>query len=278
VVWLGGSELPRSPSALGDLLGAPLGNAVVDLSHLDLADRVRWLAGLPEFVSTQRSEHGSPHWVVIDEAHLVASSPDLIRQLFRSGFSQCCFVTFLADLLHVSLIEHLDAVALVGGDAGARSFLCHVAAVNHVDEGELARALVDTAPGSAVVLGSLDRGSIVHCHVGGRHTGHVRHWHKYATERMPRFAFRFRRSGGEETGETAASLAELHDGLATVESTVLVHHATHGDLSRWIRDVMGDQVLARTLERAEHGLRTGTPVEAVRLQLVDAINDRYRTD
>lgn len=279
VVWLGGDELPRDPRSLGDLVGSPMGNVVVDLSHLTLPERTRWLAELPDFLVAQRVQRGSPHWVIIDEAHLIANDPARVRTLFQHGLSQYCFVTFFADLLDESLHEHLDALAFVGRDhALPGSLRDQLVRSWDADPHELEFAAADAAPGTAAIVLRSGPGSLVRCRLRSRFTSHVRHWHKYATERMPQHAFHLRSSSHQRTGQTAASLAELHDHLGACEPSVIVHHAAHADFSRWAMDVISDPVLAAELHAAECSLAAGAPTEVVRARLVEAIRARYLTD
>jgi hydroxymethylpyrimidine pyrophosphatase-like HAD family hydrolase len=277
VVWLGGADLPRSPEAMGRLLGRPMGNVVVDLSTLGLDDRIRWLAQLPEFLAAERARYGAPHWVILDEAHLVANDAGRVAALFAGGMSQYCFVTFLPDLLDPSIAEHVDDVILVGhGGDTMQNLLARLSADPTINPSALHRAVLDAGPGVATVV---ERGvGLVGCRLTARLTSHVRHWHKYATERMPQHAFLFRSSEKARTGRTAASLAELHDNLSSCAPSVIAHHSRHGDFSRWIRDVTGDRILAESIERAEHGVGSGTPIETVRASLVEAIRRRYLTE
>lgn len=277
VHWVGGEDLPRHPRLLPLLLGSPMGSAVVDLSHLPLEERVRWLAGVPELVVEERTRCASPHWVVVDEAHLMFNDPARVDLLLRQRFAQFCLVTFLPDLIAPAMVGDLTDVVLLGGAGGGRHLLGRLAEAMGVDEGRLNAELVDLPPSTAVVA-SKDHGDITRCHVGSRSTPHVRHWHKYAIGRRPRSAFHFRSSHRRRTGDVAASLAEMHDVLRTCDASVVTHHAAHRDLSRWIREVFADEVLADAVADAERRLCDGGAVDSTRHAITQAISDRYLAD
>lgn len=277
VVWFGGSDLPRRPRGLAQLRGSPLGNVVADLSHLSLDDRIRWMAELPAFIADERAKSGSPHWVVIDEAHLLANDTSRVAQLYDLGIAQYCLVTFLPDLLEPSLIDRLDAVVLLGNGV-PHELAERIAANLGVTSGLLTRRLLEITPGVAITVVRDHGDTITDCRLGSRRTDHVRHWHKYATERKPASAFHFRSSAHRRTGATAANLSELHDQLIECDGAVVAHHAEHGDFSRWIHDVIADEVLAQAVSAAETNRRAGGSVDAVRNVIVDAIRTRYLTD
>ena len=64
--------------------------------------------------------------------------------------------------------------------------------------------------------------------------------------------------------------------LRRVEDSVLAHHATGNDLSRWIASVFADQPLASAVASAEHQLaRHWIPVSEARERILSAVSRRY---
>jgi len=277
VTWFGGPDLPHDPGRLAEILGSPMGSVVVDLSHLGLDARIRWMEGLPEVVASERERSGSPQWVIIDEAHLVANDSRRVARFFARRWGQYCFVTFLPDLLDPTIFDHLDLITVSGSAVGLPDgFAERVAAVADVHPGGIVEELLEAAPGTALVVRREPKG-LTRCRIAGRHTGHLRHWHKYAVEPVPAHEFHFRSSNHHRTGTTAASLAEFHAYLSGCDRSVIAHHAGHGDFSRWIHDTIADPVLADQVRASEQSIATGTPPDQAREAILDAIRARYLT-
>ena len=77
-----------------------------------------------------------------------------------------------------------------------------------------------------------------------RQTQHVRHRHKYMDVPIQAgHEFRFTFTDGV-VGSVARSLQELVDVLGSVTTDRIAPHVRRGDLSRWIREVLRDEVLA----------------------------------
>jgi hypothetical protein len=79
----------------------------------------------------------------------------------------------------------------------------------------------------------------------------------------------------DERGYTApaGNLGELIDRMRTLDMAVITFHFESEDFSRWIRDVLHDETLARWIERLQTAELSG---EALRLALLDVLEQRYR--
>jgi hypothetical protein len=73
---VGGAERPPSPDQLGRLLR--LGSLVVDLSLRSSAERANECRRTLQALAEHRGRHGTPHWIILDEAHLVPDLADLL--------------------------------------------------------------------------------------------------------------------------------------------------------------------------------------------------------
>jgi hypothetical protein len=96
--------------------------------------------------------------------------------------------------------------------------------------------------------------------------------HRYLEDRVASsLQFYFR----DQTGHTlpAGNLGELVDRVRTSDLAVITFHLQRGDFTRWIRDVLHDETLARWLDRLHAAGLTG---EALRLALLDALEQRLR--
>ena len=77
----------------------------------------------------------------------------------------------------------------------------------------------------------------------------------------------------------AGNVEEFHREIRRAEARVVRHHALHGDFSRWIADVLRDDVLAETVRKAERALRhraSAYEIESLRTEVLAAIQDRYQ--
>jgi hypothetical protein len=108
---------------------------------------------------------------------------------------------------------------------------------------------------------------------------HARHLHKYSGKALPPQQHFYFRSGGDATGRSAGNVEEFHREIRRADARVVRHHAIHGDFSRWIADVLRDEVLAETVRKAERVLRhraSAYEIESLRTGVLAAIQDRYQ--
>ena len=272
LVVVGGAEPPPSPDQLARLLR--LGSVVVDLSLRSAAERVNDCRRTLEALAEHRERHGTPHWIIVDEAQLV---PDLARLLTLGpgpSAAGVCAVTWRPDQLSTDTLAAMDlAVGLPGdGDSVAASlrragFWLPASAGNpetSADTGRIEGLLVDRRSARRFVADQ-------------RTSAHVRHWHKYQSAELPyhqRFFFRRR---DRLTGAVAASMADFHHEISRAEPEVLRHHARNRDFSRWTNEVIRDHELAGRLRLAEESL-TGNgaaATEAGRRLLLEVIETHY---
>ena len=246
LVVVGGTEPPPSPEHLGRLLR--LGSVVVDLSLRSATERVGDCRRLLEALAEQRERSGTPHWIILDEAHLV---PDLARLLsLRPGRSAAgiCAITWRPDLLGAATLSAMDlAIALRGDGIATAAALGRARFVFEPTPDQLAGpAVTGTIEGRL-----LDRRTVRSFVADQRASLHLRHWHKYRTAELPYHRRFFFRRKDRPTGAVAASMADFHHEIARAEPEVLLHHARNRDFSRWTSDVIRDHELAAGLRKAE---------------------------
>ena len=272
LVVVGGAEPPPSPEHLGRLLR--LGSVVVDLSLRSAAERVddcrRTLAALAE----QRERSGTPHWIILDEAHLV---PDLAGILFVGpgpSAAGVCAVTWRPGHLSADTLSAMDLAIVLPGD-GVATAACLGRA------GFVFEPMVDR-PASPAITGRiegslLDRRTVREFVADRRTSFHVRHWHKYQSAELPYHRRFFFRRKDRPTAVVAASMADFHHEIGRAELEVLRHHARNRDFSRWTNDVIRDRELAARLREAEESLANdGAPAaEEGRQLLLRLIETHY---
>ena len=270
VVVVGGTASTPAPDQLAALLR--VGSVVVDLSLRTPAERVgecrRTLAALAE----HRATHGTPHWIIVDEAHLV---PDLSRVLSLGPGSTAggmCAVTWRPDQLSPDTLAAMD-LALVLSGSGPETTRC----LGQAGFATPLPMLRHHPPGAGRVDGRLlDRGSARRFVADLRNSAHRRHWHKYLSADLPyhrRFFFRLK---DRLTGAVAASMTDFHHEIVRADAQVLRHHARSHDFSRWTEEVLRDRPLAERMRAVEDRLAgSDAAAEEGRWRLLEEIETHY---
>ncbi len=243
-----------TPLELVSSLLHPLSSLVLDLSGLPEADKLSYVRRLASVGRAHRQQHGVPHWVLFDEAHLRGG-----RELDAEGTwtpqSGYVLSSFMPALLPVENVDCADVVIELtdGYDAAELGF------------GEAHRATLR--------LGSSTPRPFT---VGTRRTPHVRHRHKYADVQLPaerRFYFHARQG----VPVVAGTLQEFRAAVRQLDPEVLEYHLERGDLSRWLEHTIADRDLAAEVAALEGDLaaRRAADLERARARIVHAVGDRY---
>jgi hydroxymethylpyrimidine pyrophosphatase-like HAD family hydrolase len=279
VLVVGGREGLPTPERLASLLGMRLGSVVADLSFLSREDANRYIREVAPWVERHRLQKGTPHWVVIDEAHGPLGSGGPVAQYLTPGATGYLLVTYRPWELGRETLDGLDVMIAVAG--GQQSSLGNIAKAMADFAGEnpagLMTRMEGAGPERALMASRGDQMGTRTLRVGRRTTSHVRHWHKYATVEQPaQLRFYFRRSPAEGIVAVAGNLQEFHRELSHCDAEVVLHHARRHDFSRWIHGVFRDSVLATTLEAIEgEASATGASSNSIRNELLNAIEARY---
>ncbi|MGN6132436.1 MAG: HAD-IIB family hydrolase [Nocardioidaceae bacterium] len=246
-------HLPTPLELVSSLLH-PLSSVVLDLSGLVEADKVAYVRRLASVGRAQRQQHGIPHWVLFDEAHL------------RGG-------------------RELDAEGTWTPQAGyvLSSFMPALLPIEHVDCADVVIDLGDGYDAAGLGFGAARRGTLRlgsspprAFTVAVRRTPHVRHRHKYADVQLPaerRFYFHVR----EGAPVVAGTLHEFRTAVRQLDPEVLEYHLQRGDLSRWLEHTIADRDLATEVAGLEADLaaRRAADVERARSRIVQAVGERY---
>jgi hydroxymethylpyrimidine pyrophosphatase-like HAD family hydrolase len=247
------AHLP-APRDLLQLMRPRHASLVLDISGLDAGARADYLKRLPDAVSAERAQHGTPHWVVLDEAHQhdwIGGLGSALPAMVESG---TCLVTWRPELLPPDLSHAADLVI----DVQARE-----AGAGWPHE-------------SRAVLMSTGRARPFR--VGKRLSAHVRHWHKYATTPLSASRrFYFRGSDPSEPGAGAATLEEFCRHLRHCDLVTIEYHLARADFSKWVGGVFADPALASELAGIERDVANGraAAIERAREQIWATIQNRY---
>ena len=267
LVVVGGPEPPPSAEQLAGLLR--LGSVVVDLSLRSRAERASDCRRLLETLGEHRQRHGTPHWIILDEAQLV---PDLARMLnLGPGPSAAgvCAVTWRPEQLTDETVAAMDLAVVLPG-------------AGEVGIGQLRQAgfgmpaSLDGAAAAGRIEGLLlDRRTARRFVADPRISPHLRHWHKYRSAELPYHRRFFFRRKDRPTGAVAGSMADFHHEIGRAEPEVLRHHARNHDFSRWTDEVIRDHELAGRLRLVEGSLGSDSGTEEARGLLLQAIEMHY---
>jgi hydroxymethylpyrimidine pyrophosphatase-like HAD family hydrolase len=271
----GGDREPLPPpDRIGDLLSHRYGSLVLDLSLQPGAVRHGYVAEIAAAVQEHRATVGLPHWVVMEEAHVLAGPNGPARELLTGGATSHCLVTYHPMELHPKVSDLVDVVlAGAEGTVGREQTVAYLAAFSGRAPDDVDRALAAAPRGGAVVARRDDPGVLVPVSLGDRATLHIRHQHKYAEAELPRHLRFFFARGNGGPGPVAANIGQLHDVLAACDGRLITFHTQRADFSRWIRDVLTDTDLAEQVATIEQASDADT--ETVRHRLLRAVEARY---
>lgn len=224
VLTLGGAEPLPTVEEVGRLVRHRFSSVVVNLSLREPAVRCAYARDLLMHLSDIRQEWGLPHWIIVEEAHMVPG--EALARTRDSG--NLCLVTYHPDWLSPQLVEDNDVLITTQALGCAR-----------LRRGLHAQEALSFCPGL-------------------RQVAHVRHLHKYADGEVPvEKGFTFRGSHGE-LGTHVTSLRGFMQALGKTSADSFLHHAAHRDFSRWVRDVFQDRSLSHSMRKIEERSRQDT--------------------
>lgn len=232
---------------------------VLDMSGAPDAEKSAYLRRLPAAIAAERAEHGIPHWVITDEAHLTLQ--DETAQPAGPWLAEpgTCLITWRADILPAAFRDSVDMTLTVTLTPQPPSANAPMA-----------------GPRATVAVGGQQPRPFT---VASRVSPHVRHQHKYTSAALPAHRRFYFHASGEAGGEpeSAATMEEFSRHIRHCDLAVLDYHLSRGDFSRWITGTFADRSLGSALAAVERdiGLRHAAELERARHQIVHAIDSRY---
>jgi hypothetical protein len=243
-------------------------NVVINLLGIPLADRPTFFHDLLPEIAELRRRRGRPHLVLVDEAHHLMpaswSPPD--RGLKQA--TGLAMVTVHPASVSGPILAGVDLLLAMGRDldktVGA-FFQARGESPPHVKR--------ELADGEALALWvGAARPPLVVKPVPSR-TEQRRHRRKYAEGRLPEdrnFVFRGPKGKLSLRAYNLMTFLELADG---VDDATFLHHLKGHEYSRWFRDAIKDDDLAREADEIES--RMARDPSGARKQLRKAIEYRY---
>jgi phosphoglycolate phosphatase (TIGR01487 family) len=242
-------------------------SVVLDLGDLDAARKTTILAQLAGALASLRTRAGIPHWLIVDEAHVAFGADGPLRAAFDPSLGTV-LITYQPDQVCAEVLSSVDLVLSASPPVdqllGAGDTYAH--------------GLAPAVNGQAMMLHTDSIEVPAPFRVAARATAHQRHQHKYAEALLPvGRGFLFRTSHDRPVSE-ARTLREFRQQFANVTVATAAHHLHHGDLSRWISEVIQDRPLAAKVAAIERDLRLRQRSDTLyaRTAVLDLIDDRYQ--
>jgi hypothetical protein len=245
-------------------------NAVVNLLGVSVADRPGVFQQLFPTLLEHRSRTGRPHWVVLDEAHHLMrtgwapASDHLSRRLHG-----LLLITVHPATVSRDVLRAVDLVLAMGTDPGKTvAEFCQA-------RGDLTPCAppADLRPGEAVAYWPARGTPPAALAWAPPKAERRRHSRKYAEGRLPEdrsFVFRGPRGKLHLRAYNLMTFLELAEG---VDDATWLHHLRGHEYSKWLREAIKDDELARDVEQAES--KFGKDAAASRAAVRKAIEHRY---
>ncbi len=227
----------------------PRTSLVVDMSGVAEPTKMEYLHRLRSTAEAHREQHGFPHWVIYDEAHLLGTEEEA-HWTRRGGY---VLSSFAPASLPAHEIDDSDVLLTLSDD-------------DRADMAPVRRAAVGFGCGPPRAFGIADR-----------QTEHVRHRRKYADVRLPNERrFYFHATEGQFV-RPAATMEEFRTAISHLDQRTLQYHLDRGDFSRWLDGTIADKYFAKQVAAWEDEVsaRHAADVERMRDQLAHGIEERY---
>jgi HAD superfamily hydrolase (TIGR01484 family) len=267
-VVLGGAHRAPLVDEVVDVLRDPNRNVVVNMLGVAVDHRPEFFAQLLPALAELRARTGSPHWLVVDEAHhlLPASWQPASEQPLRPHGT--LYVTVHPGSVAAPVIDTINTMLVVGEhpDKTIREF-CKVAGIKRPPQ-----VAAQKVPSGHTLLWRTSTRQAIVVETRRATLERVRHSRKYAEGNLGPHSFFFR--GPDRRLNLKAPNLHLFLLMADgVDDDTWTFHLRNGEYSRWFRVDVKDGELAEAAERIE---RDGTlsPI-ASRAAIRAEIDKRY---
>jgi len=265
-VTLGDSQRVAGTEEVLALLAKPDQHAVVNLLGVPHEDRPGYFDKLLPRLLEMRARTGRPHWLLVDEAHHMLPAERVETPVFSQEAGGLLFVTVHPSRLAVTVLSAATDVIAVG-DGAAEGLGEYAAALGQAPppqpRGEGDAVMWPRRPAAAPFALTLKPGR----------AERQRHRRKYAEGELgPDKSFWFRGPDGalRLQAQNLVLFVQLADG---VDDGTWLHHLRAGDYSRWFREAIKDEELAR--EAATVEADQALSADESRGRIRTAIEERY---
>ncbi len=274
VVFGGGKYLPTEDD-LVNILHQGL-NLVLDLSHLEPADKFSYIRQHLPLAASYRRNRGYPHCIVLDECHYFLER-SYSEGILDSELGSYLLVTYLPSQLPPDVLQSLEAVIATRiVDRKEVDVLKQIAGPELI-QADWCSLLQNLEITEAALLPPTEEAGEKprRFTVAPRLTLHVRHRTKYFERPVPQAqAFVFT-DKGMPVGAGALTLAGLLTGIRTLPGPVVIAHLRRHDFSQWISDALGDHDFSSFVRNLESIYHQNKGVDAFAETLASEIHRRY---
>ncbi len=252
-----------------EILDDPAANVVVNLLAIPLWKRPEYFSELLSNLLQLRLRTGRPHWIIVDEAHHMLSpeAPAHGAELSKQ-FGGLVMVTVHPDQLSPAAVTKVKLVVAVG-EAPQDRIQMFSRQVGQATP----RLPEETASAQKVLVWNVDSAEAAFVPRPEPQGERRRHIRKYAAGQLGEDkSFYFR--GGENRLKLRAHNLSMFIQIAEgVDDATWLHHLQAGDYSRWFRDAIKDNDLAREVAEAEADAASDAALSRERIR--SAVERRY---
>ena len=277
VVFGGGKYLPAEDDLI-NILHQGL-NLVLDLSHLDQAEKYDYVRRHLPLVASYRRSRGYPHFILLDECHYFLDN-SYSNEILDYEIGAYLLVTYLPSELSSDVRKSFEVVVSTRiVDKKEVDTLMQIAEINQ-DGSDWSGILQNLETTEAAMLPPTEEAGneVRRFTVAPRLTFHVRHRSKYFERPVvPSQAFIFTENE-VQIGVKSLTLAELLSGIRSVPDHVVLGHIQRHDFSQWISVAIGDHDFGASVQKLEAIHHDKPCVEMFCEKLMKEIHHRYGHD
>lgn len=250
-------------------------SVVIDLSHQDYTQKVRYMGALLPMLASHRRSTGLPHRIVVDEAHYFLQEPN-VKELLDFELGSYTIITYRPSDLHTDLRHKIEVIiAKRLTSPNEVQTLLSIAGLKQTEQNWSATLAALARDEAALLLGTEEAGAqLRRFKLLPRLTAHVRHKTKYFDVQVPANEGFFFNDCGKTVDSPARSLEQFASHLADKPMSCLDAHVRRGDFSQWIAGVFHDDRLASDVRKVEQRYRL-EHLQDVRQPIATLIQQRY---
>jgi HAD superfamily hydrolase (TIGR01484 family) len=247
-VVVGNEQQPPSADEVLDLLTTNENSVIVNLLGIKLEERPQFFTALFARLGEYRARFGRPHWIIVDEAHhMIPQGEVALPEFVAHPPSGLLMITVHPEHVATSVLESVDTLMVVGQEPAET--LAGFARARGVEPPAVGRQPLAT--GQALYWQPGLPGELVPFQVAPPRVERRRHNRKYAAGVLGEdksFYFRGPRERLNLRAQNLSLFTQLADG---VDDETWLYHLGKGDYSRWLRESIKNDALAREVETIE---------------------------
>lgn len=270
VMTIGGPERVPKTSEILEFLANPKRSLNLNLLGVPLADRPSFFQQALARIQELRFATGHPHWVVIDEAHHSLPAELLKADLaVPQNLKSFLLVTVHPEMVSPAILRTVNGIITVGPESEAVIYSFNRSTGSNLQ----ARGLPAPRTGQVLVWCLNNQEPVTLVRVQPASTQRRRHLRKYAAGELGEdksFYFRGPKGKLNLRAQNMNLFAQIAEGL---DDATWKFHLSNGDYSRWLRESIKDDEIAKTVADIERNSKLSAS-ESKRL-VIDAIRKHY---